>query len=74
VPSRQQLELEGRVEALRGGVVESRADPAHRLDRAERTAGLGEHVTDVLAALVGVETWSVLWEAMNDATVIALPP
>src|ERR687897_964250 len=54
VPSRQELPFEGRVEALRGGVVECGTDPAHGLDRAERTTGLGEHVTDVLAALVGM--------------------
>ena len=55
VSARQELPLEGRVEALRGGVVQRRADPSHRLGHPERLAGLGEHVTDVLAALVGVE-------------------
>jgi hypothetical protein len=51
----QQLVLEGRVEALRRGVVQGRADPAHRLGNPQGAAGPGEQVTDVLAALVGME-------------------
>ena len=36
-------------------VIERRRHPSHRLDHAERGAGLGEQVAGVLAALVGVE-------------------
>src|SRR3990172_2754056 len=55
VPAGQQFVLEGRVEALGGGVVERRADTAHRLDGPESGAGVGEHVAGVLAALVRME-------------------
>lgn len=51
----EQLVLEGGVEALRRGVVQRRADSAHRLGHPERVAGSGEQVADVLAALVAVE-------------------
>src|SRR5215213_8549666 len=55
VPAGEEFVLEGRVEALRDGVVERGADPAHRLGHAERVARPGEEVADVLASLVAVE-------------------
>jgi hypothetical protein len=55
VPAGEQLVLEGRVEALRGGVVQRRADPAQRLGHPQRLARLDEEIADVLAALVAVE-------------------
>ena len=42
VPARQEFPLEGRVETLRSSVIESRSDPAHRLDDPQRLTGLGE--------------------------------
>ena len=55
VPAGQELPLEGRVEALGGGVVQRRADPAHGLGDAQRRACLGEQVTDVITAVVAAE-------------------
>jgi hypothetical protein len=51
----EQLVFEGGEERLGGGVVQRRADPAHRLDHPEGAAGSAEEPRGVLAALVGVK-------------------
>jgi hypothetical protein len=64
VPAREQLVLEGRVDALRGGVVQRLADPSHRLAHPQCVACPSEHVAGVLGR-VPRALWRAFFTALS---------
>ena len=58
VVAAQQFELDGGVERFRGRVVQRRPGAAHRLGHAGMSARVGEQLTGVFTALVGINPTS----------------